>query len=79
MPTKHIICSNCNGEFDYVMTAESYLVHGAGKYKDNHFTGAEDKNNKHKGVQQAPDKLPLLWSEGVVQSQNLTFYFTCHL
>ena len=27
MPTTHIVCSNCKGEFDSVMSAESCLVH----------------------------------------------------
>lgn len=30
MPTTHLVCSNCKGEFDYVLTAESYLVHVPG-------------------------------------------------
>ncbi len=30
MPTTHLTCLNCKGKFDYVMTAESYLVHVPG-------------------------------------------------
>ena len=30
MVTTHVVCQNCKGEFDYVLTAESFLVHVPG-------------------------------------------------
>ncbi len=30
MPTTHLTCLNCEGQFDYVLSAESYLVHTPG-------------------------------------------------
>lgn len=30
MPTTHLICNSCKGEFDYVLSATSYLVHVPG-------------------------------------------------